>query len=83
MQAFTGSAGRTVAMAVHSSIVGLIGALGALTGGWIKDHVPASWSALTVPGGAPLSYFHLLIALQLLLAWGVTLPLLASVEAGK
>jgi hypothetical protein len=67
-------------MAVHWSFVGVIGALGALAGGWIKDHIPAPWSALTVPGGAPLSYFHVLIVLQVLLAWGVTLPLLATVQ---
>lgn len=78
-QELTGSAGRTVAMAVHWSIVGLVGALGALSGGWIKDHVPAAWSTITVPGGAPLSYFHIIIAVQVLLAWFVVLPLLGSV----
>lgn len=77
-QAFTGQAGRTVAMAVHWSFVGVIGALGALSGGWLKDHVPPSWSTFTVPGGAPLSYFHVIIVLQVLLAWGVALPMLWS-----
>ena len=79
-QAFTGSAGRTVAMAVHWSSVGVIGAIGALTGGWIKDHFPAAWGAYTLPLGAAFSYFHVLIALQVLLAWGVALPLLKSVR---
>jgi hypothetical protein len=79
-QASTGLAGRTVAMAVHWSFVGLIGALGALAGGWLKDHVPASWSAIAVPGGAPFSYFHVIIAVQVLLAWAVALPLLWSVR---
>ncbi len=79
-QAFTTKAGRTVAMAVHWSFVGVIGSMGALTGGWIKDHVPPSWNALTVPGGAPLSYFHGIIALQVILAWGVALPLMRSVR---
>jgi hypothetical protein len=79
-QAFTTPAGRTVAMAVHWSFVGVIGALGALAGGWIKDHVPASWSVFSVPGGAPLSYFHVIIALQVSIAWFVALPLLRSVR---
>ena len=82
-QSFTVSAGRTVAMAVHWSCVGVVGAIGALGGGWLKDHVPAAWSAFNVPGGAPLSYFHLLIALQVLLAWGVTLPLLGTLAVEK
>lgn len=79
-QALTPTTGRTVAMAVHWSSVGLIGATGALTGGWIKDHMPPAWSAWTLPGGASFSYFHVLILLQVLLAWGVALPLLASVK---
>jgi MFS family permease len=78
-QAFTPNAGRTVAMAVHWSSVGVIGALGALSGGWIKDHMPVAWNAITLPAGASLSYFHVLIVLQVLLAWGVALPLLWSV----
>ncbi len=79
-QAYTGSAGRTVAMAVHWSTVGIIGAIGALLGGWIKDHFPAAWGAHTLPLGAAFSYFHVLIALQVLLAWAVALPLLWSVR---
>ncbi len=82
-QALTPNAGRTVAMAVHWSTAGVIGSIGALTGGWIKDHMPVAWSAWTVPGGAAFSYFHVLILLQVLLAWGVALPLLASVRGGR
>jgi MFS family permease len=79
-QALTPNTGRTVAMAVHWSTAGLIGAVGALAGGWIKDHMPVAWSQWTVPGGAAFSYFHVITLLQLLLAWGVALPLLASVR---
>lgn len=82
-QELTPNAGRTVAMAVHWSIAGTIGSLGALAGGWIKDHMPAAWSAWTVPGGAHFSYFHVLILLQVFLAWCVALPLLASVREGR
>jgi len=79
-QALTPGGGRTVAMAVHWSTTGVIGSLGALAGGWIKDHLPATWGHWTVPGGAAFSYFHVLILLQVLLAWGIALPLLASVQ---
>lgn len=79
-QALTPNVGRTVAMGVHWSSVGLIGALGALTGGWIKDHFPASWNSLQVPGGASFSYFHVIILLQVFLAWGVAIPLLNSIR---
>jgi MFS family permease len=82
-QALTPNAGRTVAMAVHWSTAGAIGSIGALSGGWIKDHMPAAWGAWTVPGGAQFSYFHVLILLQVFLAWCVVLPLLASVREGR
>ena len=82
-QLLTPQAGRTVAMGVHWSIVGTIGAIGAVSGGWIKDHTPASWATHLVPGGAPLSYFHIIIALQVLLAWGVVVPMLWSVRDAK
>ena len=78
-QAFTGSAGRTVAMAVHWSSVGVIGACGALAGGWIKDHFPRAWGGVLLPGGAPFSYFQIIILLHLVIAWGIALPLLRSV----
>ena len=79
-QHFTGTAGRTVAMAVHWSSVGVIGAAGALAGGWIKDHFPRAWGSVLLPGGAPFSYFQVLILLHVVIAWGIALPLLRSVR---
>jgi hypothetical protein len=79
-QMFTPNTGRTVAMAVHWSTAGLIGSVGALSGGWIKDHMPPAWTTHVLPGGTHFSYFHVLILLQTLLAWCVALPLLASVK---
>jgi hypothetical protein len=63
-------------MAVHWSIVGVIGATGALTGGWIKDHFPSAWSTLPLPCGAHFSYFQTIILLHLIVAWAIALPLL-------
>ncbi len=74
-QDYTSTAGRTVAMGVHWSLVGLIGACGSISAGWIKDHVQFDSTRTLVPGGAPLSYFHVLVALHLLLAWAVVCPL--------
>ncbi len=82
-QALTPNSGRTMAMAVHWSFAGVIGSFGALAGGWIKDHFPSAWTHWMVPGGAPFSYFHVLILLQVLLAWGVVLPLLASTRTER
>ena len=78
-QVFTGSAGRTVAMAVHWSTVGVIGAFGALAGGWIKDHFPRAWGGVVLPGGVAFSYFHTIILLHVVIAWGIALPLLRGV----
>ncbi len=83
MQEHTSNAGRTMAMAVHWSIVGLLGALGPLTAGWIKDHFPPAWSALALPCGAAFSYFQILIVLQIAIAWGIALPLLRRVESRR
>ena len=79
-QAHTTSAGRTVAMAVHWSIVGLITALGPLAAGAIKDHFPAGLAAIALPGGTPFSYFQVLILLQLAIAWGIALPLVRGIR---
>ena len=78
-QIFTGTAGRTVAMAVHWSTVGVIAAAGALAGGWIKDLFPPTWSALQLPCGAPFSYFQTIILLHVIIAWFIAVPLLRRV----
>jgi len=44
--------------------------------------MPVAWTTWTVPGGAHFSYFHVLILLQVFLAWCVALPLFASVRGG-
>ncbi|HEY2343645.1 MAG TPA: hypothetical protein VGH90_11465, partial [Chthoniobacteraceae bacterium] len=79
-QAHTTPEGRTVAMGVHWSITGLIASLGPLAAGWIKDHVAGSALAPWHAGGAPMSYFQLLVVLHAALAWGVALPLLRRIR---
>lgn len=77
-QVLTSGTGRTVAMGLHWSLVGLLGSLGPLAAGWIKDHFPgpgivvASWLA-------PISYFQVLVLIQVALAWLVAYPLIRSI----
>jgi MFS family permease len=71
-QAFTTTAGRTVAMGLHWSIVGLLGSLGPLIAGWVKDHVhERMWG---------MNYFQLLVVLHLVLAWGLAFPLVYGIK---
>ena len=75
-QIHTAPEGRTLTMAVHWSLVGLMASIGPMIAGAIKDHFPAALSRLTLPFGAPLSYFQIIIALQVALIWFVAAPLL-------
>ena len=79
-QAMTVTAGRTLAMAVHWASVGCIASLGALSGGWIKDHFPPALASIVLPFGAHCSYFQVLVLLQALIAWSIALPILVSVK---
>ncbi|MES2570465.1 MAG: MFS transporter [Verrucomicrobiota bacterium] len=72
-QVLTTASGRTVAMGLHWSLVGVIGTVGALAAGWMKDHLSFGHFCL-VEGLAPFSYFQVLILIQVALAWGVALP---------
>jgi MFS family permease len=75
-QAHTPERGRTVAMGVHWSLVGLIAAPGPFLAGWIKDHYPAAWR-FSLPWGTQFDYFQLIILLHAFVAIGLATPLLA------
>ena len=68
--------GRTVTMSVHWSLVGLMASLGPMLAGFIKDHFPAALSRIVLPCGAPLSYFQIIILIQVLILWFIAAPLL-------
>ena len=78
-QIHTPPEGRTVTMAVHWSLVGLMASTGPMLAGFIKDHFPAALSRIALPCGAPLSYFQIIILIQMLLIWCVAAPLLRKV----
>ena len=75
-QLHTAPEGRTLTMAVHWSLVGLMASIGPMLAGFIKDHFPDALSHIVLPGGAPLSYFQIIILIQVLIIWFVAAPLL-------
>ena len=71
--------GRTVAMAAHWSVVGLMAALGPLIGGGVMDWVAAHPFEVTLPTGTRLAFFHLLVIGHMVITWCVAVPLLLTV----
>jgi HEAT repeat protein/MFS family permease len=76
----TPASGRTMAMAVHWSIVGVVSAAGPLLGGWIMDRFVEHPVSVALPSGMPFSYIHAILLLQLLITWLITLPLFISIR---
>jgi MFS family permease len=72
--------GRTMAMAVHWTLVGIISALGPLAGGWIKDFMVDAPLDVYLYSGTRFSYFHVIMVVHGLLIWGIMLPLLLRVR---
>ena len=75
--AVTKKEGRTLAMAMHWTLVGALGAAGPAVGGWIMDWTanhPMPWQ---LPTGPPLAGFHVLVLAHMLISWLIALPLLA------
>jgi MFS family permease len=73
--------GRTMAMAVHWSLVGLLGAIGPFLGGLIMDHFSTRIS-LKIFTGLPFSFYHAELILFTVLLWLVAAPLLLAVGDG-
>ncbi|MCF7838428.1 MAG: MFS transporter, partial [Candidatus Marinimicrobia bacterium] len=74
------ASGRTFAMALHWTCVGVLAALGPLTGGWIMDAFPRWNLHYALPGGVPLAFLHALVVLFMLLVWFVAVPLFAGIR---
>jgi len=84
--------GRTMAMAVHWTIVGVLGGIGPLLGGVVMDGYPslvALWNRLCggeegepvamLPFGVPFDYIHLLVILHMVLC-AFAAPLLLRIQ---
>lgn len=70
--------GRTMWMAVHSCLVGLMAALGPVLGGFVMDWFGAHPWNFAIPGGSPFSFYHAQILIFFFTAWAIALPLLLS-----
>lgn len=70
--------GRTMWMAVHSCLVGLLAAMGPFIGGLIMDRFAGHPWNLTLPGGSLFSFYHAQILLFFFVTWAVALPLLLA-----
>ncbi len=72
--------GRTMAMAVHWSLVGALSALGPVAGGWIKDWFTLHPPQLNLITGTPFSWFHVMILMHAGMIWLVMFPLLLQIR---
>lgn len=75
--------GRTMAMAVHWSAVGALGAMGPLVAGKITDWVTAHPIHWVMPTGTTFGFFHILILLQIAIVWLVAVRMLLAVKQLK
>ncbi|MEI8140508.1 MAG: MFS transporter [bacterium] len=75
--------GRTMAMAVHWSAVGALGALGPLVAGKVMDWMNAHPCHWIMPTGTAFGFYHVLIILQVALVWLVAVRMLLAVKLLK
>lgn len=83
LPALSSPQGRTMAMAVHWSAVGLLGAAGPLLGGRIMDWFAAHPVRWVIPGGTPFAFYHALILLQVAVVWLVAVRLMLQIRQRK
>ena len=79
----TPAEGRTVAMAVHWSCVGVMAAAGPMLAGVLMDYVSAHPIGVVLPMGAPVAFFHMLVVLHALITWILAVPCLFRVVRGS
>ncbi|MCP4217369.1 MAG: MFS transporter [bacterium] len=72
--------GRTMAMAVHWTLVGIVSATGPVAGGWIKDYFTVHPIDIQLYAGTRFSYFQLMVILHNMMIWGIMLPLLMQIQ---
>ena len=76
--------GRTMSMAAHWSVVGLIGALGPVLGGRLMDGLhewlPRHPLGVTLPTGLPVSFFHVLLLINAAIIWLIGLRLMLAIK---
>jgi MFS family permease len=72
--------GRTVAMAVHFSVIGLMAAVGPVLGGLVVDHFGELGVTARTPSGPRFGFVHALVVLHLATTWLLAAPLLTRIR---
>lgn len=72
--------GRTLAMAMHWTTVGAMGAMGPIVGGLFLDLWTSRGWAVSTPWGGSFTYFQALVVVHVVLAWFVVIPMLRRVK---
>jgi len=74
--------GRTLWMASHWCPIGICSAASPLLGGFLMDFFSAHPMKIILPRGCPLNFYHVLLVLAALIAWGGALLLLKMKKGG-
>lgn len=72
--------GRSLAMALHFTLIGVIGAAGPLLGGFILDHFPTDGLSWHLFGQTKVHFIHLLVLFHVGVCWFLALPIFMSVR---
>ncbi len=80
LNAIVPKTGRTVAMAVHWSIVGLMAAFGPVVGGLVFDSFGDWGIEVVLPLGAPLAFHHVLVLMFQAVCWFGAIPMRLKVR---
>ncbi|MHC4887587.1 MAG: MFS transporter [Planctomycetota bacterium] len=70
--------GRTMAMAVHFSVVGLIGAIGPWLGGELLEWTSSLGGEITYPWGVAFHPIHCLVVIRILFIFSLVIPFLIA-----
>lgn len=80
LSALSPKEGRTMAMAVHWTLVGALSAAGPVVGGWVKDWFTAYPTGILLYAGTELSYFQVMVLAHNAMIWFMMLPLLMKIS---
>ncbi len=75
--------GRTLAMAIQWTLIGVIGAGGAIVGGYVMDLFPKEGLDLTLLRGTRFHFIHALVILHALVTWLLVLPIFIRIHVKR
>ena len=80
MTHFSSASGRTVSISLYWTVVNLVGAIGAFSGGCLMDWFTAHPIACTLRNGTGFSFFHVIVLLFAGVTWLLAAPLIAGIR---